>query len=967
MQATTRIALLGLLALCPLASSTVRADNDVRKDADKPHSHEVPDAGVRFLSNTNDGQLIWDLSRVPDRERTNLEFPYLIRFKGEWYCSFREGDRHGNHPSGRARVIRSENGRQWETATLIEWQGGDIRDPRMSVTPDRKLMINSSIYVIGKQKDNPASWEKPGRRQSVTWLSENGTDWDGPFACPTGFDTWRWDVAWHDGVGYSVGYSGKDRTGALYRTADGKTWQTVVRDFFPDGHGTEAALAFDRDGTAYCLLRPAGANQQDYGMFGVGQPPDYVDWRWHEMRIDAARNGEVESGAAFGKRTGSIVGGQKLLRLSDGRLVAATAKGGFDLFWLNPDKALFTRFVRMAAGKSYPGIAEHNGELWITNTQRAARGQNVKSGIYLTRIHIPPPASLPRLLDTAAQRLADDVQGFGRAQRDALAQTQQAVRTEGVDESAPGAAAARRRLLRTLGEYRSARQLKREARRVVKSAESSLADAAAGFGHTYAAALRDRINPLETLLADRAATSAAVQKHVGQLRDALADLRRARRARARAADALSRATANMEQARDGFTGLFQKQLDSRAQQLREALHDADATTRSVRKSMHQLLEAENALRAVNAGPVRARQLTPTSNRLVIESPADWRRGALVRLRAGDHGLVLQDRPVLTFGADGPTPVRIDNPPRIAELADAFTMTAWALPRSTEASYRTLIDKGGRDAGFSIRHGRTVANDNAVSTRMYAEGEPAPHAPYGGAFAPDNPAAFDNRWHHYAATYDGQTLRLYIDGQQVHRSPKTGRADLSQGDFTIGTLASGREPWVGHISRVSVWSRALPAASIAAQQNRALSGDESDLVAYWPLDEGNGNVAQDRGAHGYDGRIHNGDWSRLPARRGWRVSDPIHLASELKLSACTVEWNVEALPQSDKSNVDVQFGITSDADTLPQRWSAIAPGADLTETVQPSTLSGRYLWLRQVLHAENPKHAPRLTRIVVTVR
>ena len=286
--------------------------------------HTVPQKGVLFLSTVRDGQLIWDLSRVPDREQTNLEFPYLIRFKGHWYCSFREGNRHGNDPSGRARVIQSKDGETWETATLLEWQGGDVRDPRMSVTPAGELMLNTSIYFIGEQKKQPAEWEQPGQRQSVTWLSPDGKNWSGPYACPTGFRTWRWDVAWHDGYGYSVGYSGKDRTGTLYCTEDGKRWEVLVENFFPEGGGTEAALAFGADGAGYCLLR-GGAF---YGRFAVGRAPDYLQWEWRPLEIDAAQNGEPEPGSAFGKRTGSIVGGQKLLRLRDGRLVAATAKGG---------------------------------------------------------------------------------------------------------------------------------------------------------------------------------------------------------------------------------------------------------------------------------------------------------------------------------------------------------------------------------------------------------------------------------------------------------------------------------------------------------------------------------------------------------------------------------------------------------------------------------------------------------------
>ena len=96
------------------------------------------------------GKRIWDISRIPDRDETRMELTDLIRFSGYWYCGFREGKIHCDHPTGRARIIRSANGEQWESAALFEWDGASIRTPRLSITAEGHLMAATSIYFVSK-------------------------------------------------------------------------------------------------------------------------------------------------------------------------------------------------------------------------------------------------------------------------------------------------------------------------------------------------------------------------------------------------------------------------------------------------------------------------------------------------------------------------------------------------------------------------------------------------------------------------------------------------------------------------------------------------------------------------------------------------------------------------------------------------------------------------------------------------
>ena len=66
------------------------------------------------------------------------------------------------------------------------------------------------------------------------------------------------------------------------------------------------------------------------------------------------------------------LGGPKLIRLSDGRLLGAGRAlgpgrddGHATLFWVDPGRALLTLFAELD-GTSYPGVAEYEGEIWVT-------------------------------------------------------------------------------------------------------------------------------------------------------------------------------------------------------------------------------------------------------------------------------------------------------------------------------------------------------------------------------------------------------------------------------------------------------------------------------------------------------------------------------------------------------------------------------------------------------------------------
>jgi len=380
-----------LLMITHRGSSAFAQKNDPWRIFTDPGMQNVStikpnEKGIGTIPFLNNVQRIWDesLSGLPYNAFTDL-----IWFKGKWYCTFREGLSH-NSGTGRIRVIRSSDGKAWKSVSLFEWDGCDLRDPKFSITAEGELMLNSLVLFISYKT-------RPVLCQSITWLSSDGEKWSNAYACNSGINSWRWRVNWHQGIGYSLAYWGKDSTGTLYTTADGKNWNVLAYNVFPMGKGNEASMDFGQDGTAYCLLRDGPGGMAH---LGVAKQP-YKEWIWRDL--------------------GMYAGGPEIIRLNDNRLLAVVRlhEGGLppsdkmpglsknlgggrtSLCWIDPEKGIMKEFLTLPSGghggHSYAGIVEHDGMIWISyyssheNTTKEER-----PSIYLAKVKLAAKTDIHR-------------------------------------------------------------------------------------------------------------------------------------------------------------------------------------------------------------------------------------------------------------------------------------------------------------------------------------------------------------------------------------------------------------------------------------------------------------------------------------------------------------------------------------------------------------------------------------------
>ncbi|MBL9173098.1 MAG: exo-alpha-sialidase [Verrucomicrobiales bacterium] len=292
-------------------------------------------------------------------------FTDLIRWRDRFWCVFREGAAHVS-PDGAIRILSSADGSVWTPVGRLTSAQGDLRDPHLSATPDGSLMVYGAVAL-----PQPGS----AKHQSLAWFTPDGEHWSQETSIGDP-NVWMWRVAWRGPEALGVGYDTEgERFVRLYSTRDGRRFETLLPTLFSDPNPNESGLAYLPDGTALCLLRRDG--QPGTGKLGVSRPP-YRDWTWKDL--------------------GVRIGGPQLLRLPDGRIVAAGRlyDGGARtaLGWLDPETARLSEFLKLPGGGdcSYPGLVWHDGLLWVSYYSSHETGTRV----YLARVRLPAvPQDLP--------------------------------------------------------------------------------------------------------------------------------------------------------------------------------------------------------------------------------------------------------------------------------------------------------------------------------------------------------------------------------------------------------------------------------------------------------------------------------------------------------------------------------------------------------------------------------------------
>ena len=320
-------------------------------------------------------------------------FTDLLRWHGKWFCTFREADAHVGG-DGKLRVLESADGEKWESAALLSEEGIDLRDPKLCITPDDRLMMTAggSVYEGKTLK---------GRQPRVAF-SKDGHEWSATQRVLTEGE-WLWRVTWHGGVAYGVSYNSDERSSPaakeaaktgksepgpaewklkLVASSDGVKYDLLTHLDVP-GHPNETTLRFTLGGEMTALVRREGGST--FGWIGRSKAP-YKDWTWKETqhRFGGPNFLRLPDGSWWGAGR-SYPGGAKTV------LAKITLDGGYEPVLTFPS----------GGDTSYPGLVWHDGVLWMSYYS----SHEGKTQIYLAKIRVPLE---PENIGSRLEPLVDD-------------------------------------------------------------------------------------------------------------------------------------------------------------------------------------------------------------------------------------------------------------------------------------------------------------------------------------------------------------------------------------------------------------------------------------------------------------------------------------------------------------------------------------------------------------------------------
>jgi hypothetical protein len=135
----------------------------------------------------------------------------------------------------------------------------------------------------------------------------------------------------------------------------------------------------------------------------------------------------------------------------------------------------------------------------------------------------------------------------------------------------------------------------------------------------------------------------------------------------------------------------------------------------------------------------------------------------------------------------------------------MTLEAWIIPSRLTGIWRDVIYKG---------------DDNYYLEADSTSSKPATRGAGSSLFG--TAALTTNTWTHLAGTYDGATMRMYVNGVQVSSRAQTGQIAISTSPLQIGGDTIYGQYFPGRIDEVRIYNRALSATEIQRDMNTPIT-------------------------------------------------------------------------------------------------------------------------------------------------
>ncbi|MBU7585647.1 MAG: patatin-like phospholipase family protein [Nostoc sp. TH1S01] len=117
------------------------------------------------------------------------------------------------------------------------------------------------------------------------------------------------------------------------------------------------------------------------------------------------------------------------------------------------------------------------------------------------------------------------------------------------------------------------------------------------------------------------------------------------------------------------------------------------------------------------------------------------------------------------------------------------------------------------------------------------------------------------WHFFAIVFNNGQLNIYLDQHEYTDSLRGSALNKATSPLTLGATLHKRVYFTGQLANISVWNYPCTSEEIQTHRCGLIVGNESGLMAYWKLDEGEGTTINNQTARSAQGTLRgNPSWN-----------------------------------------------------------------------------------------------------------